>query len=618
MHAERHMRALYANEPSAESNSGLWDSHSEDGVTLAPTGSSGGATVTEPSVELGGKPNPGTPPDKRLKNNKGKRPTPNAEGEVEVTAEDQNTAQWRGPLVVEDIETGDHREFSKDSITWVEPPMPLRWQKEGSHGGDHDVTVQVGLITKVWREDNKVMGEGHFDLGGPEDDDAHEAFRRMQAGTVTGVSIDADDISDADVEYVFSQSDEEVEDDNVLFQLFKMPEKVIFHAARIRAATLCDIPAFVEASLKLISPEEALTASVILTAGAVGAHSTATSDGAWDGPANEARLPVPVPLAVARKAFGWVDESQAENGAVPKSAAKFIHHEVNGDGTPGAANLTACSTGIGVLHGGRGGTTVPAGDKRGIYNHLAAHLRAGGQEPPPFDAQDVVVAHAWHDDWRPPASWFADPHLGQVMPIMVTDQGRVYGHAAQWGQCHLGYMNECVMPPFESYHAYYRTGEVVTDDGQHIAVGTITAGIEHAPLQMRAASAKEHYENTDAVVAFVVTGNDEHGIWVAGAIRPDAHASRVQALRGSGQVSPDWRRIGGELRMVGLLAVNVSGYQVPKARSLVASGEIRSLIVSGMVNVRHPEPDEEELNRRAMLLLRQALAARVHPANEGK
>ena len=424
-----------------------------------------------------------------------------------VAAASPVVPQWSGVLVPEGVATGDGREFADGSLTWVDPPMPLRWQKEGSHGGQNDVTVQVGLITRVWRDGTDIMGEGHFDLGGPETDDAHEAFRRMQAGTCTGVSIDADDITNADIEYVFPDSTEDVAEDDILFMLFQKPEKVIFHAARIRAATLCDIPAFTQASLHLLSPEE--------------------------------------------------------SAALVASATALAEAPLDSDDVP-----------------------VP----------------------------NAIVAHAWHDEWRPPVAWFTDPHLGQVMPIMVTDQGRIYGHAAQWGQCHLGFMNECVMPPFEDQHSYYRTGEIVCDDGSHVAVGTITAGIEHAALSRGASAAKEHYENTSAVVAYVITGNDKHGIWVAGAVRPDAQASRVQALRGSGQVSPDWRRIGGHLRMVGLLTVNVSGYQTPKARALVASGEIQSLVSSGMIAVRNPQPSEDDLNRRALELIRDQLQARVHPS----
>ena len=112
---------------------------------------------------------------------------------------------------------------------------------------------------------------------------------------------------------------------------------------------------------------------------AIASHSTSTSDGAWDGPANEANLSNDAGASTYRKAFAWSDPS---GDADKKSSYKFIHHEVSNDGSVGAANLKACSTGIGVLNGGRGGTTIPADDKQGVYDHLAKHIRDSGADAP--------------------------------------------------------------------------------------------------------------------------------------------------------------------------------------------------------------------------------------------
>jgi hypothetical protein len=357
----------------------------------------------------------------------------------------------------------------------------------------------------VWRDGSNIMGEGVFDLSGPEDDDAHAAYEDNQSGALTGVSIDADDITDADIEYVFpdaSPDEDSDEDEPDLFMLlFAAPEKVIFHAARIRAATLCDIPAFVEARLTAIP------------------------------------------------------EDQREAAA-----------------------------------------TMPP------------------VEQPKSLPSDALVASSWLlEEWRPPRAWFSDPKLGQYTPIIVTDQGRVYGHASQWTQCHLGIKEECVSPPFEDYHSYFLTGDVPTDDGSSVAVGQITAGIEHADLSLSWRAAKEHYENTDSVVCDVVVGNDAHGIWVAGAVRPWTDSSRVHALRASGQVSPDWRWVGGGLRMVALLTVNTSGYQTPRVETLVAGGHLRSMVASGFVAARRGgRYTDDELEKLGLETLRRKLRSRVH------
>lgn len=119
---------------------------------------------------------------------------------------------------------------------------------------------------------------------------------------------------------------------------------------------------------------------------AVGVHDTPTTDSAWDGPANETRVKTDQDEAYYRRIYAWQDP---DGDVGTKTAWRFIHHEVDGDGNPGPANLRACSTGIGVLNGARGGTTIPDADKAGVYRHLAAHLRAGDMEPPELDGMSV-------------------------------------------------------------------------------------------------------------------------------------------------------------------------------------------------------------------------------------
>lgn len=112
---------------------------------------------------------------------------------------------------------------------------------------------------------------------------------------------------------------------------------------------------------------------------AIRVHHTATDDRAWDGPANESRLKTDGSEAYYKSAFAWQDP---EGDPKTKAAYRFIHHFVDGGGDVGAASTRACSSAIGVLNGGRGGTTIPDADRRGVYNHLAAHLKDADMEPP--------------------------------------------------------------------------------------------------------------------------------------------------------------------------------------------------------------------------------------------
>lgn len=116
---------------------------------------------------------------------------------------------------------------------------------------------------------------------------------------------------------------------------------------------------------------------------AIGVHHTATTDAAWDGPMMTGRCQNST--AALRALDAWVD---AEGDPEAKSSYKFPHHMVGTDGNVGAANLRACSAGIAVLNGSRGGADIPAGDTSGVYAHLAAHLRDAGQTPPDLRTYD--------------------------------------------------------------------------------------------------------------------------------------------------------------------------------------------------------------------------------------
>lgn len=183
----------------------------------------------------------------------------------------------------------------------------------------------------------------------------------------------------------------------------------------------------------------------------------------------------------------------------------------------------------------------------------------------------------------PPEAWFKDPQLTGPTALVVEDDGRVYGHIAAWGTCHIGQVGKCVEPPTSpSNYAYFRTGALQTAEGTSVAVGHLTMGTGHAGPRDSANAAAEHYDNTGTVFADVAAGEDAYGIWVAGSLRPGITAEQVRVAR-SAPISGDWRTIRGSLELVGALAVNVPGFPVPRPQGLLASGEVRSLQASGVV-----------------------------------
>lgn len=183
----------------------------------------------------------------------------------------------------------------------------------------------------------------------------------------------------------------------------------------------------------------------------------------------------------------------------------------------------------------------------------------------------------------PPEAWFKDPALAGPTALVVEDDGRVYGHIAAWGTCHIGQIGKCVEPPTSpSNYAYFRTGALRTAEGTSVAVGHLTMGTGHAGPRDSANAAAEHYDNTGTVFADVAAGEDAYGIWVAGSLRPGITAEQVRVAR-SAPISGDWRTIRGSLELVGALAVNVPGFPVPRPQGLLASGEVKSLQASGVV-----------------------------------
>jgi hypothetical protein len=245
---------------------------------------------------------------------------------------------------------------------------------------------------------------------------------------------------------------------------------------------------------------------------------------------------------------------------------------------------------------------VPAGEaaQDGVQ---AAAGRDVAPTPSPAPLDGVTAAGAGLAPLAPPAAWFDQPEPDEPTPLTVADDGRVYGHAAVFGTCHIG-LPGCTTPPkSHSGYAYFNLGEVVTAEGTRVACGKITVGTGHADLRASRQQTLAHYDDTGTAAADVVVRDGKHGPWVCGAVRPDVDAARVRELTAA-PVSGDWRPINGHLELVGLLAVNVPGFPVPRQRALAASvgdGEYETvaLVAAGIVT-----PERVAAHRRQMADLR--------------
>lgn len=195
-----------------------------------------------------------------------------------LTAASPNEARWTGELGYENEFTGDGRFINLGALRWdaEQMPMPLRWAPTdlGGHGG----AMVIGLIDKLEVVGGKVMAEGFIDTS---TEYGLKAFNGLKGGTLKGVSLDLDDMdmevrvkeelikaADAAMEALFEGSAEmperEKADENGYVKVYEgsADDEVMYVTdARVRAATLVDIPAFANAYVALVDGEEAVTAS---------------------------------------------------------------------------------------------------------------------------------------------------------------------------------------------------------------------------------------------------------------------------------------------------------------------------------------------------------------------
>jgi hypothetical protein len=92
-----------------------------------------------------------------------------------------------------------------------------------------------------------------------------------------------------------------------------------------------------------------------------------------------------------------------------------------------------------------------------------------------------------------------------------------------------------------------------------------------------------HYDDTGTVVAHVRVGEDQHGIWFAGAIASYATEEQVDKLRAA-KVSGDWRGYRGNLELIAALGVNAPGFPIVRPALAASAGERTSLVAAGLIH----------------------------------
>jgi hypothetical protein len=219
----------------------------------------------------------------------------------------------------------------------------------------------------------------------------------------------------------------------------------------------------------------------------------------------------------------------------------------------------------------------------------------------------------------PPRGWFEAPdvNLG-AYDVDIDDDGRIHGYpAATWDSCHLSFPDECVTPPrSQTDYAYFRVGAVRCSDGSRVSTGPLTLRGGHADRTWSLARAMAFYDDTDSAFADVAIGENQHGIWIAGALRPDASPRDVRTAMASG-FSGDWRWTGRSHELIALSAVNTPGFR-QHASLYENAGLVASMILDMPRTNEHDAIAASAVRRIAASIGRspeqriEALRARVH------
>jgi hypothetical protein len=471
---------------------------------------------------------------------------------------------WSSLLAPIGVETGDGRKFASDALSHRELPLPLRWHREDE--GGHKKVVVVGTIDDVEYRDDGVYATGVLFDPDPQQmprlaEDVAEVRLLLEKRAI-GPSVDLDDM-----EYSVEE------------QLAGEPggtqarPKVDVTKGRISAATLVQIPAFSETrvvELRQVDPVSyAASRAVLAAAGA--SYEEIVSVPHWT---VEMGLDGADDPDLTDFVFAW--SNQIGQAYYP------IRRMVDGRPVVVREAVEFALRALDIGHP----EAIPADEVATLRQRFTGYL--GAEIAETERDEEALVASAGLAPVAPPAEWFVNPELDTPTPLTVTEDGRVFGHLATWRTCHTGFGGCVKAPKSKTKYAYFHTGEVLTREGEPVPVGRVTLGGGHADTKLGFQAALAHYDNAGSCAALVRAGEDKHGIWLAGALAPEVDELKAAALRRH-PPSGDWRRIGGNLELIGALAVNTPGFPVP--RTMVAGGQPQTLVAAGAF----PGADEDLL-----------------------
>jgi hypothetical protein len=509
-------------------------------------------------------------PGRRYAGNGVMEMTATTETEPEVKEVDGELSLFFPCLAVEGLKTADGRYIEPGSLSTRALPISVLAQTEnpGSDGG-HAKAKVMGKLDEAWKIPgpefiSKVTGEpmpeGTFvwqgrGTGDPESEGGKLALK----GYLSGNSIDLSEVDYTD-DILFNEDGSEDHQTSVTKGV-------------IAATTLCAIPAFPDAYVEINGDKPALVNEM----GEVVPEGERTLENLTKFLKAEGIEPV---TAAAFRAAELGDD------CLPCEAAEFAGKPPFAKGVAAGLPITDAKT---LAKAISGASSLKGPDAEKAKTKIVAAAKKLGLESKIPSSWTKATTAAGSLE-LPPLEYFTDPVLEGPTPLTYNEETReIFGHIATWRTCHISIGNKCTPPPRSgSDYAYFNTGAMRVMDGDQVrtaAVGHLTMSkssdeLGHAPLALTASEAVKHYDNVTLAAADVAAGEDAHGIWIHGLVRPELSHGQIRTLLASAP-SGDWRPKNGGLELVAVLAVNTPGYPVTRAR--VASGEMTALVAAGGV-----------------------------------
>lgn len=440
---------------------------------------------------------------------------------------------WRGPITLENVETGDGRVFAADALTWSDLPLPLAFLRDGDQHVDlTEVAPQVGTIETIVRS-----AGGSIDATGFIDDetpDGAEVVRRMNAGSAPlgdrfPVSIDGDNWT---VQVIVR--------DPELLEMLEEDGELGAETVRFTAQG---------------------TSTVHLRAGAPRLFASPVRAAAGDPDPGENGDGV---LLLEDAAEFWLERftSLRIRGATLCAVAAFDGAAISLGAEPAAVEESPAAETAAA------GISAPATAAADPYPPLPIPAR------PPRDAFFRPEPQAGCPELveQPDGSW--------AVPLTITEDFHVYGHLATRDGAHRGYSSRVTAPRSEGGYREFHVGAVVCEDGSSVNVGPLTVGGDHAPLSMSLGQARDFYANSTMGWADGRVIDGQYGPWFSGFLRPGLNDADLRVIR-SLAPSGDWRAdAAGNLELICGLMVNVPGFPVAREAMAAAANVGHTLTAS--------------------------------------